>query len=252
MALAKKPFVVLDAEILSSSVWSEAAHVRLVWLTLLILCDTEGYVGASVPGIATAAGVTLANAEEAIARLMEPDPYSRTKTDEGRRLVVEPRGFRILNFRDHLDRLSAERRKARDRVWRHRQRVKERNAAATTVTLPSPQGVGTRDQGIGNREQTEERKGFAPANPLIAGRRPEMEKEGYRLIREINALEPDREATEILLEAAKWQTKEGGFRSKVRLETMTDDHLIRTIHDLKSHLEEARSNGSATAKQQRA
>lgn len=159
--MAKKPFVVLDAEILSSSVWSEAAHVRLVWITLLILCDTEGYVGAAVPGIATAAGVSLELAEEAIERLQQPDRHSRTQTNEGRRLEKVERGWRVLNFLDHLDRLSSERKKARDRVWRHRQRKRQE----TTVTLQSPQGVGSRDQGIGNREQgrTEERTTAPPS-----------------------------------------------------------------------------------------
>ena len=76
-----------------------------------------------------------------------------------------------------------------------------------------------------------------PANPLIEGKRPDLEREGYRLIREINALDPNKEPTEILLEAAKWETKTGGFRSKVRLETMSDDHLIRTVHDLRTILQ---------------
>ena len=84
--MARKPYVVIDAEILSSSVWSEAQHVRLVWLTLLILCDTDGYVGASLPGVANAAGVTLEQAQEAISKFLAPDPYSRTTSDEGRRL----------------------------------------------------------------------------------------------------------------------------------------------------------------------
>ena len=238
--MARKPFVVIDAEILSSSVWSEAAHVKLVWLTLLILCDTEGYVGAAIPGIAHAAGVSLDQAREALALFMEPDPDSRTQKDEGRRLEVADRGFRILNFVEHLDRLSADRKRTRDRVRKFRER-KRQMADGNVTVLP-----GNREQGTGTRDKTEVRT--FPANPLISGRRPEMEKEGYRLIREINTLEPDREPTEILLEAAKWQTKDGGSRSKVRLETMTDDHLIRTVHDLKAHLEEARSNGTAKAK----
>jgi len=112
MALAKKPFVVIDAEILSSSIWSESAHVRLIWITLLILCDTEGYVGAAIPGIAHAAGVTLEQAEDAIERLQQPDPYSRTQANEGRRLAKDERGWRVLNFLEHVDRLSTERRKS--------------------------------------------------------------------------------------------------------------------------------------------
>jgi len=129
--------VVLDAEILSSSVWSEAAHVRLVWITLLILCDTEGYVGAAVPGIARAAGVSLPEATEAMSRLQQPDPYSRTQTDEGRRVAVVERGFRVLNFLEHLDRLSAERTRSRDRVRRHRERRKRDVTPVTDVT-PDP------------------------------------------------------------------------------------------------------------------
>jgi uncharacterized protein YdaU (DUF1376 family) len=118
----------------------------------------------------------------------------------------------------------------------------ERNGGDNRGRSPSPSPSPSLTNG-----RTEERP-TAPANPLIAGRRPEIEKDGYRLIREINALEPDRDPTEILLEAAKWQTKEGGFRSKVRLETMTDDHLIRTVHDLKATLEEAKAHGTETAK----
>lgn len=99
--------------------------------------------------------------------------------------------------------------------------------------IPERKGPPTKNQEP--RTSTDERTG--PPNPLIQGRRPEMEQEGYRLIREINALEPDRDGTEILMEAARWEMKDGRSRTKVRLETMTDDHLIRTVHDLKSILE---------------
>jgi len=83
----------------------------------------------------------------------------------------------------------------------------------------------------------------AAANPLMAGRRPEIEKDGYRLIREINALEPDRDPLEILMEAAGYETKDGKLKTACRLETMTDDHLARTIHDLRENLAEAKADG---------
>ena len=250
VALARKPFVVIDAEILSSSVWSEAAHVRLVWLTMLILCDTEGYVGAAIPGIARAAGVTLDQTREALSVLMRPDPDSRTQSNEGRRLEPAERGFRILNFREHLDRLSAEKAKTRDRVRKFRERKRhETRVTESPVTVP----VGKREQGIG----TSEHNGRTdwprlPANPLIEGRRPTLEKEAYRLIREVSALEPDRDPTEILMEAAGWKNREGQTRTKVRIETMTDDHLIRTVHDLRTILEDAtRKHGTAAPSVQR-
>lgn len=155
--MARKPFVVIDAEILSSSVWSEAAHVKLAWLTMLILCDTDGYVGASIPGIAHAAGVTVAQTRDALALFMRPDPDSRTQANEGRRIEPAERGFRILNFREHLDRLSAERRKTRDRVRKFRARKRE-SADGNVTVLP-----GNREQGIGT--STEGRKDDLPPLP---------------------------------------------------------------------------------------
>ena len=149
MALARKPFVVIDAEILSSSVWSEAAHVRLVWITLLILCDTDGYVGASIPGIAKVAGVTLEEAAAAMTRFQEPDEWSRTKTEDGRRVRVVERGFQILNFTEHLDRLSSERAKSRERVRKHRARKRAKADGNVTVR------PGNREQGAGTSEQTD-------------------------------------------------------------------------------------------------
>lgn len=119
---------------------------------MLILCDTDGYVGASIPGIARAAGVTLTEAEDAIRKLSGPDPHSRTKKDDGRRIVEADRGWRILNFLDHLDRLSSERAKARDRVRKHRERKRHMSDGNVTV-LP-----GNREQGTGNSEQKEGRK----------------------------------------------------------------------------------------------
>lgn len=142
----------------------------MVWITLLILCDTEGYVGAALPGIAQASGVTLEQAQDAMRRFQEPDPFSRTQTDEGRRVAVAERGFRVLNFMEHLDRLSAARKRARDRVWRHRERNKTkrdetpRRRQATTQRRQSSQGIGNREQGIGTNGSTETDSGaVAPA-----------------------------------------------------------------------------------------
>lgn len=154
MALARKPFVVIDAEILSSSVWSEAAHVRLVWLTLLILCDTEGNIGAAIPGIARAAGVSLEEAEDAMRRLQDPDPYSRTKENDGRRIVQVERGWRIFNFSEALARLSKARASSRERMRRFRDKKRtgqDKKRKETRVTNESVTvTAGNREQGIEN------------------------------------------------------------------------------------------------------
>jgi hypothetical protein len=239
MALARKPFVVIDAEILSSSVWSEAAHVKLVWLTLLILCDTEGYVGAAIPGIARAAGVSLDQAREALSLFMLPDPDSRTQRDEGRRLEPADRGFRILNFREHLDRLSVERTKARDRVRRFRER--KRQMADGNVTVPA----GNREQGIGNREQKVSTEALAPpagavmpilpsmpANPLLRGRREALELELQRLVAREAEL-TDRDPIEVMAEVT---TYDGAKRSKLNAASMSDDRLANSVLDARARI----------------
>jgi predicted nucleic acid-binding Zn-ribbon protein len=234
-------FTKLFSGLVHSTVWREEMHVKVVWITMLALADRHGHVLASMPGLADASRVSLEQCEDALARLSAPDKHSRTKEHEGRRIEPVDGGWSLFNYVKYRNLRDDENRRqqVREAVSRHRAKV-------ISVSPRKPRKA--QAEAEAEAEERIERKTSAPANPLIAGRRPDIEKDGYRLIREINALEPDRDPTEILLEAAKWQTKEGGFRSKVRLETMTDDHLIRTVHDLKATLEEAKAHGTETAK----
>jgi hypothetical protein len=245
--MAHKPYVTIDAEILNSTVWGEPAHIRLVWLTLLILCDMDGYVGASIPGIARASGVTEAQAREAIKRFQEPDPDSRTKTDEGRRLKEVERGFLILNFKDHLDRMSGERAKSRDRVrrFRERRRMAQHETPVTpgNVTVP----VGKRDKGQGTRDITDQptiqasvgggslREEGRPANPLLMpGDRPKLESELLKLVR-VEAHATKRDPIEVMAEVSRY---EGARTSKLNPATMSDDRLLNSVLDARSRVKE--------------
>jgi hypothetical protein len=239
MALARKPFVVIDAEILSSSVWSESAHVKLVWLTLLILCDTEGYVGAAIPGIARAAGVTVDQTREALSLFMRPDPDSRTRAHEGRRLEPADRGFRILNFREHLDRLSADRRKARDRVRKFRER-KRQSADGNVTILP-----GNRDQGVGNRDKQEgmEEPASLPADVqgerLLHESRVAKERRFYALISRLAELQPEKDPPDIAREITGYKAKDGrSVKGVVRPEGLTEERLDRSLEDAKWWIED--------------
>jgi hypothetical protein len=69
----------LFSSILRSSIWTEPLETKIVWITMLALADRHGYVGASIPGIASAAGVPLDKAAEAIAKFLAPDEWSRSK-----------------------------------------------------------------------------------------------------------------------------------------------------------------------------
>lgn len=105
-------------DLLRSTVWQEAAHVRLVWITLMCLCDDKGAVSASVPGLAREAGVSIEQCEEAISRFLAPDRYSRTKEHEGRRVEEIDGGWRLLNHAKYRAKLGAaeQRAKAAERM----------------------------------------------------------------------------------------------------------------------------------------
>lgn len=65
-----------------------------VWLVLLALADKHGEIDAHPSYIATVSGLPQADIETAIRSFCEPDPNSRTASEDGRRLVPIPnRGF---------------------------------------------------------------------------------------------------------------------------------------------------------------
>jgi hypothetical protein len=112
-------FTKLFSSILCSSIWSESDQTRIVWITMLAMADRDGYVGASVIGLARLAGVPIEDAKRAIDKFLAPDENSRSKEHEGRRIEVADRGWNILNYsrfrnmRDEESRRSYERERKR-------------------------------------------------------------------------------------------------------------------------------------------
>ncbi len=72
----------------------------------------------------------------------------------------------------------------------------------------------------------------APRNPLVEGRRGELELETLKLVRAI-AERTGRDPTEVIAEAAAYH---GAQRQKLNPATMTDDRLIATLNDLRADL----------------
>jgi hypothetical protein len=84
-----------------------------------------------------------------------------------------------------------------------------------------------------------------PANPLLAmrpGGRPALESEGWGLVREIHALEPNRDPEDIVAEASAFK---GADRTKLNLNTMSDDRLLNTVRDLRHMLDRLRKQAAA-------
>ena len=129
----------LFSSILDSTVWETPLSARVVWITMLAMSDRFGEVAASVPGLAKRAGVTRSECERALALFMSPDPDSRSRESEGRRIEEVDGGWRLINFAKYMDKQSPDdvREKTAERVRRHREREKEREAREAATRLAS-------------------------------------------------------------------------------------------------------------------
>ncbi len=133
--MVSKSFTKLFASITDSSIWSEDHATRIVWITMLAMSDADGYVGASIPGLAARARVTLAETEAALKKFLAPDPYSRTREHDGRRIVLADGGWTLINYKRHRDFAREESAKESKRLWaaKHRaSRAAEVDASRTT------------------------------------------------------------------------------------------------------------------------
>jgi hypothetical protein len=115
--------------IITSTLWLESDHTRLVWITMLALADKNGEVQASIPGLAKLAGVPVASCRDALKCLSDPDPDSRTKVAEGRRIVEIPGGWELINHAKYRRMASEE--DARESNAKRQARHRSRNAPVT-------------------------------------------------------------------------------------------------------------------------
>ena len=91
-------FTKLFSSIVMSTIWQEDDKTRIVWITMLALANRYGEVGASVPGLADAARVSVEECRRSLEKLKSPDPDSRSREYEGRRIQEIDGGFLILNY----------------------------------------------------------------------------------------------------------------------------------------------------------
>lgn len=129
----------LFSSIVTSSIWREDNVTRIIWVTMLALADATGRVDAAVPGLAAAANVDVDECERALAKLLSPDKYSRTKDHDGRRIEECEGGWAILNYAYYR-----EKGRTRDRTdymrqyQRNRRRRKQCKPVSTRVDRSNP------------------------------------------------------------------------------------------------------------------
>lgn len=116
----------LDKSIIYSSLWQESDAVRLLWIALLAVCDKNGEVRASIPGLSAAARLSLSDTQKALDVLMSPDPHDKSGIEDGRRIVKIEGGFEIVNYVAYCKLHNDERTRelCRERQRRRRARLK--------------------------------------------------------------------------------------------------------------------------------
>lgn len=163
-------YVKLFSTILDSTLWEESVHVRMVWITMLVMADEYGEVGASVPGLAKRAGVDRAHVEQALASFLAPDPDSRSKENEGRRIEEIDGGWRLLNHDKYRRRRTPEEDRKRNAEKQQRWRDRNQNVTVTgkvTVVTDVDQNTPIRSEQI-RADQIRTNKDTEGALPLPA------------------------------------------------------------------------------------
>jgi len=138
----------LFSSITESTVWGESYATRIVWIAMLAMADARGNVYGSVPGLARRANVTLSEAQEALAAFYAPDPHSRTKDSDGRRVEEIDGGWRLVNHAKYAAIRSAEERREYKRQWDRENRrrtdsdnptdIRQNPTLPTAATTPTP------------------------------------------------------------------------------------------------------------------
>lgn len=107
---------------LDSTIWTEDPATRCVWMTLMLLANRDGDVIMPLPNLARRAVVSLSQCERAINRFLSVDVHSRTKDEEGRRVVEVEGGWRLVNYHKYRELFSKKNRKEYMREYQRKRR----------------------------------------------------------------------------------------------------------------------------------
>lgn len=141
MACMSIAYTKLFNSITDSSVWSEPSDIRVLWITMLAMADRNGLIHASVPGLAHRARISLETTQAGLKKFMEPDPFSRSKDFEGRRIEEVDGGWKLLNHEKYRDLRNEESIRESKRRWAREHRSVQRDNACLDANIPSLEEV---------------------------------------------------------------------------------------------------------------
>lgn len=179
-----------------------------VWLTLLPLADWQGHIDMTPEAIAARTGWPLNLLLQGIEILCQPDPRSRSKEEDGRRLIlIDPErqwGWRVVNIQKYRER-SRDQNRVADGRHAEKMRKWRENKKGKDVTRSDPEVPDeTRCDSTQTHTQThtqtkkEEKKGIGGARLTRAATAKRLPKdfelsEQRRAIAKTENLEPERE-----------------------------------------------------------
>ena len=140
-------FAKLWSGITESSLWGGSKEARLLFVTLLAKADSTGFVEAAPSGLARLANLTRQEIDSALLELTSPDPESKSKVAEGKRVAIVPQGVCVVNYEDYRKRRDDEERREYMREYMREYRAKHEPSVNT-----SKQGKPGLAQGEGEGE----------------------------------------------------------------------------------------------------
>lgn len=159
-------FTKLFNSIVTSTIWDEPDHVRLLWVTMMAMATKGGVVEASIPGLARLARISVDQCEDGLQRLSSPDKYSRTEEREGRRIEKVDGGWRLINYEKYRNMLSQEERRQYKTL---KQRQYRANRGHSTVQRSPHESTESTNGQNGHTAEAEAEKS-TPHNPPKGGK----------------------------------------------------------------------------------
>ena len=110
-------FTPLDSNFIFSTIVSEGPDVVATWVLLLASKDKFHESELQAPAVAKLLGITVERADAAFACLSDPDPRSRHREYDGRRIIRQPNGTWLIvtgdKYQERASRAAAEARKTK-------------------------------------------------------------------------------------------------------------------------------------------
>jgi hypothetical protein len=127
----------LSSTIVNSTIWAESDRTLRVWIGLLALADAQGQIIMSRFSLRKVLEVSFEDLDAALEIFMSPDPHSRSKQEEGRRVKIIEGGWELVNYPEYRALNNEESRRARNAEYQRRHRNKGKKESEWNVRKKS-------------------------------------------------------------------------------------------------------------------